>query len=210
MLVIDGKQVCETLAELVAPGRAALAVIDIENTEMWSKGADRAIFERVKKLTVAARKVGVPVFFFFNRHGPGLRNVSAAYMRVLMNLGRDLDEMRMQFDPTHEKMQVHPGLEPQPEDIIIPKGRASAFEGTEFHLMLRTLQRETVVLVGCSTDWCLESTAWDATNKDHYVVIVEDCVRGPRPEGHEAALRQFGAIGLDVVTSETLIEQWRA
>lgn len=35
MLTIEGKQVCESLAEVVAPERAVLAVIDIEKSSMW-------------------------------------------------------------------------------------------------------------------------------------------------------------------------------
>ncbi len=70
MLTIDGKRVCETLAEVVDPGRAALAVIDIENSSMWDDGPDRAILERVKGLVQAARAAGVPVFFFLTSGAP--------------------------------------------------------------------------------------------------------------------------------------------
>ena len=210
MLNIHGKDVCETLAEVIAPERAALAVIDIQNTKMWEQGADQVIFDKVKNLTCVARSAGLPVFFFFNTRGSGLRNISAAYNRVLMNLGRAPEQFSAMFDPTSESMQVHPGLEPQTEDCIIPKDRGSAFEGTNFQLLLRSLQRETVILVGCSTDWCVEATAWDATNKDYYVVVVEDCVRSPRPDGHAAALQQFRSIGLDVVSSQELRALWKS
>ena len=208
MLTIDGKRVCESLAEVVAPERAALAVIDIENSPRWAEGSDRAIFDKVKSLTQGARSVGLPVFYFYNFRGPGTRNISAAYLRVLMNLGHSVAELNTRFAPDGERMQVHPGLEPTPDDIIIPKHRGSAFEGTDFHLLLRTLQRESVILVGCSTDWCVEATAWDGNGKDYYMVVVEDCVRSPRPDGHEAALRQFRAIGLDVTTSSELTRIW--
>ena len=208
MLTIEGKQVCETLAEVVSPERAALAVIDIENSPMWSQGSDGVIFAKVKALIQAARAAGLPVFFFFNQRRPGLRDISPAYIRVLMNLGNAREQLASRFAPDNERMQVHPGLEPEPRDFILPKHRGSALEGTDFQLLLRSLQRESVILVGCSTDWCVEATAWDATNKDHYVVVVEDCVRSPRPEGHEAALKQFRAIGLDVVSSEALQAVW--
>ena len=141
MLTIDGKQVCESLAEVVDPSRAALAVVDIENVPRWDEGPDRVIFDKVR---------------------------------------------------------VHPGLQPREGDHILSKHRGCAFEGTDFDLMLRTLRRESVVLVGCSTDWCL----------DYYVAVAGDCTRSPRPAGHEAALRQFRDIGLDVTTSEELLSLW--
>ena len=209
MLTIEGKQVCESLAEVVAPERAVLAVIDIENSSMWEQGADKTIFDKVKKLTRVARSAGLPVFFFYNHRGPGLRNISAAYIRVLMNLGNEPEQLASRFAPDSERMRVHPGLEPEAGDFIMPKDRGSALEGTDFQLLLRSLQRETIILVGCSTDWCVEATAWDATSKDYYVVVVEDCVRSPRPDGHRAALQQFRAIGLDVVTSRDLQALWK-
>lgn len=208
MLEFDGKQVCETLAEVVDPNRAILAVIDIENSPMWDDGDDLVIFDKVKMLTQVARSAGLPVFYFYNYRGPGLRNISAAYIRVLMNLGHEPEKMAARFEPDSDRMRVHPGLEPQPDDVIIPKDRGNAFEGTDLDLMLRTMQRETIVLVGCSTYWCVEATAWGATNKDLYVVVVEDCVRSPRPDGHDAALKQFRALGLDVVTSDDLKTVW--
>ena len=39
---------------------------------------------------------------------------------------------------------------------------------------MRTLQRETVVVTGCSTDWCVEATAWDGNGLDYYLVMVSD------------------------------------
>ncbi|MBK36805.1 MAG: hypothetical protein CME26_14920 [Gemmatimonadetes bacterium] len=206
MLEFDGKQVCETFDEVV--DRAILSVIDIENSPMWSEGNDRVILDNVKTLTGVAHSIGVPVFYFYNHRGPGFRNISAAYIRVLINLGHDPEQFATKFAPDSDRMRVHPELEPGPDDIVIGKDRGNAFEGTDLELMLRTMQRETIVLVGCSTDWCVEATAWAGTNKDYYVVVVEDCVPSPRSDGHEAALRQFRALGLDVVTSDVLKNTW--
>ncbi len=49
------------------------------------------------------------------------------------------------------------------------------------------MQRESVVVVGCSTDWCVEATVWDGNGLDHYLVMVEDCLRSLRPDGRRAA-----------------------
>ena len=207
---IDGKNVCESLAEVVDPCRAALVVVDIENSSMWDSGPDNVILKKAKSLTDSARAAGVPIFFFYNQRGPGLRHISAAYIRVLMNLGHDTEEkLHEMCGSKDDEVAVNSHLDPQPEDFVLPKRRGDAFQDAGFELLLRTLQRETLVLVGCSTDWCLEATAWAATNKDYYVVVAEDCTRSPRPDGHEAALIQFRAIGLDVVNSQELTELWQ-
>ncbi|HIM55716.1 MAG TPA: cysteine hydrolase [Candidatus Latescibacteria bacterium] len=149
-------------------------------------------------------------FLLLNQRGPGLRHISAAYIRVLMNLGHDTEEKLHEVcGSKDDEVAVNSHLDPQPEDFVLPKRRGDAFQDAGFELLLRTLQRETLVLVGCSTDWCLEATAWAATNKDYYVVVAEDCTRSPRPDGHEAALIQFRTIGLDVVNSQELTELWQ-
>ncbi|MDE0221638.1 MAG: cysteine hydrolase [Spirochaetaceae bacterium] len=127
---------------------------------------------------------------------------------AVINLGHPADELRTRFEPAADRMRVHPRLEPAPGDVVIPKDRGSAFKGTDFDLLLRTLQRETVVVTGCSTDWCVEATAWDGNGLDYYLVMVSDCLRSPRPDGHRAALRQFRAIGLDLTTSADLLHLW--
>ena len=141
MLTIDGKQVCESLAEVVDPRRAALAVIDIENVPMWDEGPDRVVFDKVKVLTGAARRRGVPVFYFYNRCNRGLTDVSAAVIRAWLNLGHHPDRLHEEFEPDFDEVRVHPGLEPQEGDHILPKHRGCAFEGTDFELLLRTLGR---------------------------------------------------------------------
>ena len=132
MLTIDGKQVCESLAEVVNPRRAALAVIDIENVPMWDEGPDRVVFDKVKVLTGAARRRGVPVFYFYNRCNRGLTDVSAAVIRAWLNLGHHPDRLHEEFEPDFDEVRVHPGLEPQEGDHILPKHRGCAFEGTDF------------------------------------------------------------------------------
>ncbi|MDA1140574.1 MAG: cysteine hydrolase [Planctomycetota bacterium] len=208
MLTINGRNVCENISEVVSPTRAALAVIDIEDSTIWNEGADAIILKNVKTLIESARSINLPVFYFYNRRGPALNNISPAYIRVLMNLGWDIERIRQAWPEGEGAGELHPDFAPTPNERVIPKDRGSAFEGTNLELLLRTFQRESVILVGCSTDWCVEATAWYATNKDYYTVIIEDCVRGPRPDGHIAALKQFRAIGLDVLDSGELLRIW--
>ena len=125
MLTIDGKQVCESLAEVVDPQRAALAVIDIENVPMWDEGPDRILFDKVKVLTGAARRRGVPVFYFYNRLNRGLTDVSAAVIRAWLNLGHHPDRLHEKFEPDFDQVRVHPGLEPQEGDHILPSTGAA-------------------------------------------------------------------------------------
>ena len=51
------------------------------------------------------------------------------------------------------------------------KYRSSAFWGTNLDLLLRSNGIKSVVVTGCTTEGCVESTARDAMFTDYYVVI---------------------------------------
>ena len=90
-------------------------------------------------------------------------------------------------------------------------------------LLLRSLGRDTLIVTGCLTNQCVESTIRDAQFRDISVLALEDCVgtiggvmRHPitkkeivvsAQELHEASLRAV-TFGLgDVMQSDDLIEE---
>ena len=68
------------------------------------------------------------------------------------------------------------------------KYRSSGFWGTNLDMILRSNSIKTVVVGGCTTEGCVESTARDAMFNDYYVVIPEDCVASDDRAQHEASL----------------------
>jgi ureidoacrylate peracid hydrolase len=90
----------------------------------------------------------------------------------------------------------------QPEDHIVEKHRASVFFETTLDTKLRMLGAEQIIISGCNTDFCVETTIRDGYYRDMDVIVVRDCVAGPRPRFHEDTLAKvetyFGAVvGLD-------------
>jgi nicotinamidase-related amidase len=55
-------------------------------------------------------------------------------------------------------------------------------------MLLRSNGIKTVVVGGCTTEGCVESTARDAMFNDYYVVIAEDCVGSDDKAQHEASI----------------------
>lgn len=100
-------------------------------------------------------------------------------------------------------------LHRQPEDIILPKRRFSAFYKTDLDQTLRTLQAETVLVAGIATPICVLTTALDAVSNDFRAILVEDCCAAHRPEYHHAVLEAYRQTPLfpllQVVTSEQCI-----
>jgi nicotinamidase-related amidase len=79
-------------------------------------------------------------------------------------------------------------LAPRPGELVVRKYRSSAFWGTNLELLLRSNGIKTVVVGGCTTEGCVESTARDALFSDHYVVIADDCVGSDDKQQHDASM----------------------
>ena len=56
------------------------------------------------------------------------------------------------------------------------KYRSSGFWGTNLDMLLRSNGIKSIVVTGCTTEGCVESTASDALFNGYYVVLTEDCV----------------------------------
>ncbi|HKN98495.1 MAG TPA: isochorismatase family protein, partial [Pseudonocardiaceae bacterium] len=73
--------------------------------------------------------------------------------------------------------------------------------------LLRSNGVKTVVVTGCTTEGCVESTARDALFNDYYVVVVEDCVASDDRAQHDAAMLLMRH-RFDVVPSVALHTVW--
>jgi ureidoacrylate peracid hydrolase len=84
-------------------------------------------------------------------------------------------------------------LAPESEDKQIYKTRFSGFYQTELHDVLQSLGIKSLVVTGCTTNVCVESTIRDAAFRDYNCLLLEDCTAEPLGSGfersnHEAAL----------------------
>ncbi len=90
---------------------------------------------------------------------------------------------------------------------VVRKYRSSGFWGTNLQLLLRSNGIETVVVGGCTTEGCVESTARDAMFNDYYVVIPEDCVASDDPAQHEASMLLMRH-RFDIATGDRIQQVW--
>ncbi len=72
-----------------------------------------------------------------------------------------------------------PGLNIVPNGLHITKHRYSCFEGTELEAILRSLGVSTVAICGYMTNFCCESTARAAHDKDYFVDFIADATGAP-------------------------------
>jgi nicotinamidase-related amidase len=98
-------------------------------------------------------------------------------------------------------------LAPRTGDLVVKKYRSSGFWGTNLDMLLRSNGILSLVVTGCTTEGCVESTARDALFNDYYVVIAEDCVASDDPQQHAASLLLMRH-RFDVVESEQILRIW--
>jgi nicotinamidase-related amidase len=221
MLTIENKVIYTTLAELADARHTAVVVVDMQNdfcASDWAfdrLGIDLTMYPpmipRLARLLDAARAADIPVIYVQMTTLPGRRGESPAQLRFNMRLHMPSHPVgepllyTIEDTPGH---QIIPELAPQAGDLIVCKYRSSGFWGTNLDMILRSNKIETVVITGCTTEGCVESTARDALFNDYYVVLAEDCVASDDPRQHDASLFLMRH-RFDVVTSDAILAVWQ-
>ena len=70
-------------------------------------------------------------------------------------------------------------LQPQPGDLIVYKHRYSGFYQTDLDNVLREMNAKYLVVTGCTTSVCVESTVRDAMFRDYSCLLLTDCMAEP-------------------------------
>ena len=112
-------------------------------------------------------------------------------------------------DSGHQNHEFAPDFAPLGNEPVVRKYRSSGFWGTNLNMLLRSNGIKTVVVGGCTTEGCVESTARDAMFNDFYVVIAEDCVASDDRAQHEASMLLMRH-RFDMAASDEIQRLWRA
>jgi ureidoacrylate peracid hydrolase len=170
-------------------------------------GVDISMIQKVisptAKVVTAARKAGIKIIYLKMGYQEDLSDIG--------NLNSPNRDRHIQFmhvgdtitNPTGTKSRILirnswgtdivPDLTPQPEDIVIYKTRFSGFYKTELDSLLKKLDKKFLIITGCTTSICVESTVRDAMFRDYSSIVLEDCTAEPIGYGlsrsnHEASL----------------------
>lgn len=101
-------------------------------------------------------------------------------------------------------------LEPRKSEIVLNKITNGCFTSTSLDLILRNLNKDTLILTGVHTNNCVETTARQAVDLGYHTVIVEDATATFDPESHNATLRTFRRLLGKVCQTEEIIESFDA
>jgi ureidoacrylate peracid hydrolase len=208
----DMRAVQEKLRKIIAPDRAALMIVDMQNDFVSPKGkmaefgfyleSVRETIQPIKALLQTARALHYPVL-----HTSMINDIHQNPLSWYAFWGEPVVTLPGSWGAAHIDE-----LQPQNGELIITKYTYSAFEGTNLHTILRRKGIQTVMLTGTDLNICAGDTLHQAFALGYHVVAVSDCLASFSRIGaeHSAQLHQMGLYIVAnhfgaVVTSRQLI-----
>jgi ureidoacrylate peracid hydrolase len=199
----------------IAADQAVLLVVDVQNDychpegTLGRRGVDcgpaLAAVERIGGLLPAARAAGVPVLHVHTQHSrwtdtPGW-----------LHRGQGGATLAPDTDPIVAAGSW--GAEPYGElvaedDFTFVKHRYSAFAFTALELVLGSLARPTVVMVGLTSDVCVRATGVDAVSRGYRPVLGGDATATVGVVPQATACAEFAATIGPVATTGELLASW--
>lgn len=101
-------------------------------------------------------------------------------------------------------------LAPEESEFVVDKQRYSGFYNTNLELILRDLGVDTLVIVGVTTNICVESTVRDAFFRDYKIIVLEDCTGAVDDLMQEGSIHSFRYGFADVMTVDEFLKKVEA
>jgi ureidoacrylate peracid hydrolase len=98
---------------------------------------------------------------------------------------------------------------PMQGELVVTKRRYSAFAGTGLDEALKARGIDTLLLCGLTTECCIQSTAWDAFERDLRVCIAADACAAYRDDLHRAALESLELSGAVLGNTADFAAGWK-
>lgn len=202
------------LAEMIEPAHTALVVIDVQEDFVGPTGAMARIgvdmsgvepaLDRIATLIAAARAVGAIV----------------AFARVVSSEKTDSNALKLlnarKGRPPHAIAICREGeagadyfrVRPEPGDIEAPKRLFNTFHATTFDADLRARGVDTLVVVGFTTDCCVDATCRDAFHRDYSVFVVSDATDAYASDLHAGALKALQKNVALITDTASVLAAW--
>ncbi|HLO00477.1 MAG TPA: cysteine hydrolase [Pyrinomonadaceae bacterium] len=203
----------------IVTAKTAVIVIDMQNDfgtrgGMFDRaGIDISMIQKAVGPTAtvlaAARDAGLKIIYLKMGYHPDLSDLGASdsvnrtrHLKI-MHVGTtvrapDGSESRILIRDTWNT-DIVAELKPQARDVVMYKTRFSGFYQTDLDTVLKRLGMKHLIITGCTTSVCVDSTIRDAMFRDYQPVLLADCTAEPIGYGlprsnHEASLLTIQAL----------------
>ncbi len=174
--------------------KKAIIVVDMINDFVTGKlGSERAkkIVPNAASLLKKARKQGIPVIYLRDAHTITDREMDIWGQHAMKG--------------THGS-EIISELKPEKGDIVIEKRWYSGFVDTELPAVLKKLGVDTLVILGVSTDICVQNNVGHAYFSGYKTIVPRDCTASIDENAHEQALKYMKNIyGAEIMDSDKVL-----
>ncbi|MGH8385915.1 MAG: cysteine hydrolase family protein [Pseudomonas sp.] len=159
----------------------ALLIIDMQQEDSFVLENFDAVVSQTIALLHTARHQRVPVIF--------TRHVNPADGSDLPH-GEPLaeDGGPSTYRAGTRQVEILESLTPHADELVIDKGRYSAFHRTDLDARLKSLEVETLIVCGVLTDVCVLSTVFDAFALGYRIRLVSDACTATTQAAHYSSL----------------------
>lgn len=187
--------------------RPALLVVDVvkafvgepglsleEASREWVTACGPAAWEalpRIKALLDDFRAARLPVCFTTGQPGAAAK-FGGTNKAELSAMASPMDRPGAQDIPDL--------IQPQPEEWVLDKPKASAFFATPLLAWLHHHSADSVVIVGCTTSGCVRATCVDAMSWGYPTAVIEDACFDRSKLSHGVSLFEMHTKYADVLT----------
>jgi len=168
--------------------RKALLIIDMQKGSFTSKTPrfdTEGVVKRMNELSDLFRKSGLPVIYIqHNGSGTG------------------------EFDKNSSEWELLNSLNVESTDVLIDKYANDVFYNSELQAKLTELNATELLITGCATDFCVESTVQSALAKNYNITVVSDGhTTGERPHlSAEKVIQHYNWVWQNMLPTKGKVE----
>jgi ureidoacrylate peracid hydrolase len=199
------------LFEDIDPKRTAHLVVDMQ-VGFMTAGAPAeiapaaAIIPNVNRISAACRKAGALNVLVQNSISEESKNSWSNWFDSFWTSDKR-EGMYSTFMVGQPGHALHPDIDVESGDMRINKFRFGAFVdgSSDLHERLRARNVDTVIITGCATNICCESTARDAMMLNYKVLFVSDGTATHTDFEHNITLNNMMLTFADVVSTDDVV-----
>jgi nicotinamidase-related amidase len=175
--------------------------------EYFVEHVEKKVIPNLRKLIDFCREVNIPVIYTkFSSFMPDGSDLSKRERDLNDYTKRILGEVTFPHI-SHPSSDIIDELKPKERDLVLQKNTSGTFISTRLDSFLINMKIKTVLVTGVVTNFCVHSTAREASDYGFEVIIVDDCCAAWSPKVHEAALKSFGLLYGSVLNHEKVIKK---
>jgi maleamate amidohydrolase len=174
-----------------------------ESVKTWPNSCGEeawAGMEVIGRLLAAARGKGLPVFY--TTGPPKTPGGEFGLGRWKDKMGRELEDSAR----AERANEIAAEIAPRETDVVIEKGKPSAFFGTLLAAYLADLSADSVIIAGTTTSGCVRASVLDGFSYNYRMVVVEDGVFDRGEASHWISLFDMQMKYADVLPLDAILE----